>query len=193
MSPQDQKAFLTAVNSLTSAQKLTLYNFSARLLDGTRYSHGMDLLYEVIDRVLSGSREWKPNVPIGAFLHEAMRSVASVDRRHPSRRPISYEDWMESGFDAHREAENEFALSPEYLLMKQQEEEMSRAVLDGAKGRLTRHADALAVFSGLASAMPPAEIRKIHGMSESTYKAARARIVKDIRSHGMGSGIDRSA
>lgn len=185
MSPQDQEAFLDAVKSLTGPQMLTLYNFSARLLDGTRYSDGMDLLYEVIGRVLRGSRIWEPAVPIGAFLHEAMRSVASVDKRHPNRRPISYEDWMESGFDANREAENEYACSPEDLLMKRQEEEVRREVLDAAKGRLARHEDALAVFSGLASAMTPAEICKAHGMTERTYKAARARIVKDIHSHGL--------
>jgi hypothetical protein len=186
MSPHHQKAFLDAVVSLSGPQMLTLYNFPTRLLDGTRYSHGMDILYEVIGRVLRGSRIWETTVPLGAFLHEAMRSVASVDRRHPGRRPLSYEDWMESGFDAQREAENEFACSPEDLLMNRQEKAARRAVLDAAEGRLTGHEDVLAVFSGLAAAMSPTEICEAHGMTKQTYKAARARIVKDIRSHCRG-------
>ena len=94
MTPQEKKDFLSAVESLTSAQRLMLYNFSRSRIAWNRYTSGMDLLHETIDRVLSGSRAWNRRVPIGAFLHEAMRSVLSIDTRNPDRRPLSYEDWM---------------------------------------------------------------------------------------------------
>lgn len=184
MSPQDQQDFLDAVKSLTEPQKLTLYNFSAKLLDGTRYSNGMDLLYEVIDRVLSGSRRWNSNIPIGAFLHECMRSVASVDWRRPGGRPISYEDWMDAAPNELRDSGSEFASSPEEMLMKRQEEEIRRAVLEASKNRLARNDDAQALFKALAAEMTPAEARDAHGLSERAYKAARERITKDIRIHG---------
>lgn len=185
MKKEDQVAFLDAVKNLDDKQKLTLYNFSANLLEGSGYSSGMDLLYEVIDRVLSGSRAWRQEIPIGAFLHEAMRSVASVNRRCADQRPLSFEDWMEVGVESNREPDDEFALSPEEMLMKRQEEEIRRETLDAAKVKLGHNKHALALFRGLAEHMTPAEIRKEYGMSESNYKAARARIAKEIRSQGL--------
>lgn len=184
MSPQDQQDFLDAVKSLTDPQKLTLYNFSAKLLDGTRYSNGMDLLYEVIDRVLSGSRRWEKRVQIGAFLHESMRSVVSVEWRRPTARPISYEEWMDAAPNELRDSGSEFAVSPEEMLMKRQEDEIRRAVLDASKNRLARNENAQAVFKALAAEMTPAEAREAHGLSERAYKAAREQITKDIRTHG---------
>lgn len=181
MTPQDQEDFLDAIKNLTDRQKLTLYNFSAKLLEGTRYCCGMDLLSEVVDRVLSGSRAWRRSVPIGAFLYKAMLSVASVDRRRASHRPLSWEDWMERGADAIGEAENDFARSPEEALIARQEAAERRAILDEAEKRLAANKDALAVFRGLSSDLSPAEIREVHGLTELVYKAARAQIAKEAR------------
>ncbi len=186
MNRNDQEDFLDAVSALEDKQKLTLYNFSARLLEGTRYSCGMDLLYEVIDRVLSGSRVWRRDIPIGAFLHESMRSLASVDRRAPDRRPLSFEDWMTTAADAGREPYDAFALSPEETLIKKQEELALREVFDAAKSRLAHNENALIVFRALAEEMTPAETREAYGLSEAEYKSARARIAKVIRAQGAG-------
>lgn len=184
--PETRREFFDAIHSLDIKQELTLYNFSSKLLEGTQYGSGVDLLHEVIIRVLDGSRGWRRDISIGSFLHESMRSVASVDTRHPQRRPLCYEDWMEVGLASTRENDNEFACSPEELLIQRQEEEIRREVLGGAKERLARDQDAMAVLQGLAREMTPAEIRKAFGITEPDYKAARARIANDLRAHGHG-------
>lgn len=141
----------------------------------------------MIGRVLKGSRKWRRDIPFGAFMHEAMRSVVGVEKRHPERRPVSFDDWMEVGDDADRDCENEFACTPEAMLIKQQEGERRRKVLDVAKSRLSHDKVSLDIFSGLAQEMTPAEIRKAYGISERGYKAARARIAKEVSSKASGT------
>ena len=188
MTPQDQKAFLDAVKNLTERQKLTLYNFSTKMLAGTRYSNGADLMHEAIDRVLSDSRDWKRDICIGAFLYKAMESIVSVDHRkkQKNQKQVPYEDWMESIPAVGLEVENEFTLTPEELFEKRQEEKIRRDVMSAARRRLAYDLDAQAVLSGLANESTPAEVRKARGMSEQAYKAARERIAKDIKTHGKG-------
>lgn len=186
LNQQETEEFFDTLGALDQKQNLTLYNFSAQLLDGSGYTSGIDLLHEVIERILKGSRKWRRDVPFGAFLHEAMRSVAGVEKRNPQRRAISYEDWMEASGDDDNETENEFACTPEELLMKRQEERQRRDAIDGAKTRLAHDKETLAVFSGLAEQMTPAEIRKAYKIGERAYKAARARIAKEMRSNILG-------
>ena len=186
LNQEQAKEFFEAFGSLDERQKLTLSNFSAPLLAGSGFSSGTDLLHEVIIRVMDGSRAWPRHVPMGAFLTWAMRSVAGVDKRHPERRPVSYEDWMEMGDDSDFDCGNEFSCTPEEMLIKRQEEDDRREVLDGAKRRLSHDKVALDIFSGLAQEMTPAEIRKAYGISERGYKAARARIVKEVSSKACG-------
>lgn len=183
LNQEQVKEFFTALEQLDDRQKLTLHNFSAPLLAGSGFSSGTDLLHEVIIRVLEGSRAWPRDVPFGAFLNWAMRSIAGVAKRHPERRPVSYEDWMEVGADSDFECDNEFACTPEEMLIKRQEDEHRREVLDGAKRRLSHDKVASDILIGLENEMTPAEIRKSHGINERGYKAARARITKGIGSH----------
>lgn len=187
MTPQDKIDFLNAVQSLTSAQRLTLYNFSHNRIAGSRYTSGMDLLHETIDRVLSGSRTWNRSVPIGAFLHEAMRSVLSIDTRHPDRRPLSYEDWMEAGFDATRSETAEYGSTPEDLLERRQGADLRQEALNASKARLAHCGHAQAVFDGLSSCLTPAQIRQANGLTEKEYKAAHERIRRDLKVHGLGA------
>ena len=183
LNQEQAKEFFDAFGSLDERQKLTLSNFSAPLLAGSGFSSGTDLLHEVIIRVMDGSRAWPRHVPMGAFLTGAMRSVAGVDKRHPERRPVSWEDWMEVGDDSDFDFGNEFACTPEEMLIKRQGEDHRREVLDGAKRRLSNDKIASNILNGMEREMTPAEIRKSHGIDERGYKAARARIAKEISSH----------
>ncbi|MBT1517494.1 hypothetical protein KIP88_45225 [Bradyrhizobium sp. SRL28] len=48
---------------------------------GLRYHDTDDLLYEALDRILSGRRLWPSEVPLPAFLSQVMRSIASQWRQ----------------------------------------------------------------------------------------------------------------
>lgn len=182
LTQEQAKEFFAALEALDERQRLTLHNFSAPLLAGSGFSSGIDLLHEVAIRVLDGSRAWRRDIPFGAFLHGAMRSVAGVAKRHPRRIPVSYEDWMEVNDDSDFDCGNEFGCTPEEMLIKKQEEDGRREVLDGAKRRLSHDKVATDILSGMEQEITPADIRKSHGINERGYKAARARIAKEISS-----------
>ncbi|MFG3594524.1 hypothetical protein [Bradyrhizobium sp. RDI18] len=55
---------------------------------GLRYHDTDDLLYEALDRILSGRRLWPSEVPLPAFLSQVMRSIASQWRQEDRREPL---------------------------------------------------------------------------------------------------------
>lgn len=55
---------------------------------GLRYHDADDLLYEALDRILSGRRLWPSEVPLPAFLSQVMRSIASQWRQENRREPL---------------------------------------------------------------------------------------------------------
>ncbi|WP_439364238.1 RNA polymerase sigma factor [Bradyrhizobium sp. DASA03005] len=65
---------------------------------GLRYHDADDLLYEALDRILSGRRLWPSEVPLPAFLSQVMRSIASQWRQEDRREPLR-EDETEQIFD----------------------------------------------------------------------------------------------
>ena len=183
MPQREREDFYKAFKALKDEEKMILYNFSTKMLQGTRYESGFDLLNEAIDRVLRGSRTWERSIPLTAFLYETMRSIASIDTRYPERRPLSYEDWLDGSCDTTARPDNEYSLSPEELLCRRQETERAARTISESKARLSNDAKAIAVIDSISRDMTPAEARKEYGMSEKDYKAARERFANDIRAN----------
>lgn len=182
MTPKEKNEFLNAIEALGQKQMLILANSFARKVDGTRFSSGMDLLSETMGYVLDGSRTWKRDIPLGAFLHEAMRSILSIERRRPDKRPLAYEDWMD--VDRDLDTPTPYGSSPEeYLIYLETQAEAEQAIQE-ARNRLSRDPEAQMLLSSDALGVKAAEVRKLCGISEKAYKAARDRIARDIRSHG---------
>jgi DNA-directed RNA polymerase specialized sigma24 family protein len=182
--PQGEREdFYKAFIALKDEEKMILYNFSSKMLQGTRYESGFDLLNEAIDRVLRGSRTWERSIPFTAFLYETMRSIASIDTRYPERRALSYEEWLDSSCDTTARPENEYSQSPEELLCRRQETQRAARTISESKARLSNDAKAIAVIDSISRDMTPAEARKEYGMSEKDYKAARERFANDIRAN----------
>ncbi len=181
MTPQEKSDFFDAIEGMDDDTRLSLCNFSAKRLEGSRYDSGTDLLHEAIDRVLSGSRAWERSIPIGAFLYEAMRSIVSVDRRDRKRVSIPIEFCEEAQLRARDDRDDEFSRTPEEMLEARQEQEIRREVLAAAKAGLAHDADAQAVLDGIRKGMEPAEIRAAHALGELAYKSARGRIAMEAR------------
>ena len=179
MNPKEQHDFLNAIDALGQKELLILINGFSRQVIGTRYSCGMDLLHETMNRVLAGERQWRKDIALGAFLHEAMRSVLSVDTRGSKFRPLSYEDWMSPTVDG----PEDFGAPPETLLLRVEEMAQARKAIEDAKSRLSDDAEAHQLLRSESLNLTPAEAREFFGMSEKTYKAARERIARDIRAH----------
>jgi len=183
MSKSEREVFYNALIAIIVKGKIPLCNFSAKRLEGTRYDTALDLLNEAIDRVLRGTRKWEPNVPLAAFLHQTMRSIASVDRRYPVRRALSYEEWIDGWCDCTERPENEYTLSPEELLCKRQDEERFARTIAASQVRLANDTKALAVIESITRCITPTEARKQYSMTEKDYKSARDRLANDIKSN----------
>ncbi len=184
--PKDEREdFYEAFIALIVEEKVPLHNFSAKMLEGTRFDTALDLLNEAIDRVLRGTQKWEPNVPLAAFLHETMRSIASVDRRYHVRRALSYEEWFDGWCDCTGRPENEYSMSPEELLCRRQDEEQAASMIMESKSRLNNDAKALAVIESITRDMTPSEARKLYSITEKDYKSARERLANDIRSNAQ--------
>lgn len=180
MPRHEQIEFLDAIKAMSEKQKVILYNDFAKRIQGTRYSDGMDLLSEAVERVLSGSREWNRKIPIGAFLHEVMRSVLSIDTRGNRERPLSYEDWMEIEHDERAE----YACSPEELAIQRQEHERTLRIIVESRHRLSGDSKAQIFFDSVSADMQPKEARRTFGLDEKDYKAARDRVRRDLHANG---------
>lgn len=184
MPRHEQIEFLNAVRDMGEKQKLILLNDFAKRIHGSRFSDGFDLLSEAVERVLSGSREWNRKVPLGAFLHEAMRSVLSVDTRGNRAKHLSYEDWMET----ERDEAAEYGSSPEELVIRRQEHELTIRIIVQSRQRLSNDSAAQVFFDSAAADMDPKEARRAFGIDEKAYKAARARVRRDLRSNNPFQG-----
>ena len=179
MTPLEQTQFLNAIEALGQKQTLILVNAFSKKISGTRFSCGMDLLSETLGHVLDGSRTWRRDIPLGAFLHEAMRSVLSIDRKRGDKRPLSYEEWMEAAPDLGDPTP--YGSSPEELLIYLEEKALAMAAIADARRRMASDEHAQ-ILLGEALDMKAGEARKAFGIGERAYKAARDRIARDMRS-----------
>ena len=184
----EQIEFLNAVRDISEKQKLILINAFSKRIHGSRFSDGFDLLSEAVERVLSGSREWNRKVSIGAFLHEAMRSVLSVDTRGSRVKHLSFEDWMET----ERDEAAEYGISPEELAIRRQEHELTIKIIVESRQRLSGDIAVQVFFDRAAADMNAKEARRAFSIDEKAYKAARARVRRDLHSNANFSAIDRA-
>ena len=179
MTPKEQHEFMAAVSAMGPKEMIVLINGFSKQVDGTRFSCGRDLLHETISRVAFGDRAWRRDIPLGAFLHEAMRSVLSVDTRATKSRPLSFEDWMSPAVDD----ADAFGAPPEAMSIRAEEIAQARIAIDEARKRFAQDEAARQLLSPESLDLTPAQTRKEFKMSEKTYKAARERIARDIRAH----------
>ena len=179
MTSEEEHAFLAAIDALGTKELLILVKGFSRQVVGTRFSCGLDLLHETLFRVLSGKRQWRKDIVLGAFLHEAMRSVLSVDTRAGTLAPLSYEEWMaptDYGPD-------EFGAPPETLLLRKEDMAQARQSIEAARKHFTHDEAAHQILRSESLDMTPSETRDAYGISKKAYKAARERIARNIRTH----------
>ena len=183
--PRNEKIeFLNAVRDMGDKQKMILHNDFAKRIQGSRFSDGFDLLSEAVERVLSGSRIWNRKIPLGAFLHEVMRSLLSVDARGNRAKHLSYEDWIET----ERVDGAEYGNSPEELAINRQARELTVKIIVESRQRLSGDSKAQIYFDSVAADMDPKEARRTFGIDEKSYKAARERVRRDLRANGHFPG-----
>ena len=131
-----------------------------------------DLLHEAIARLLEGTRQWPRDVPLVAFLHGTMRSIASDHWRRLERPVVVAESEMGAGGEVDGSVVGN---APD--VANQPERRVSAAETLARIEEVFRGDDeALKVLAGMASGKSPKEIQEETGMNETRYASTQRRI-----------------
>jgi RNA polymerase sigma-70 factor (ECF subfamily) len=137
-----------------------------------------DVLNEAIARVLDGSRQWPPRVPILAFLSGVMRSICDDLRRH-ARREFALLVRREDFADPSAPGEATESLpDPERVLAAAQ-------ALSAVYRLFAADPSALKIIAGLADGLTASEICRTYAMSEREYDTARKRMRRALLRGGL--------
>tara|TARA_R110002126_G_scaffold67489_1_gene170908 strand:- start:1797 stop:2369 length:573 start_codon:yes stop_codon:yes gene_type:complete len=180
VSNEVERAYLTsdefrvAVDSLTQSELLRLYKKGGYRAAGTGMT-GQELLNEAIVRTLDkGGRNCPTDVPIAVFLGNAMRSIASSERKKFDREPAEGDANDESTVIGRAASE---AADPEA-------QAISKMNLEKVCGKLQAifkdDPQAEAIVIGDMEGWGPTEIKELEPMDDNSYAAARRRVRRKI-------------
>jgi DNA-directed RNA polymerase specialized sigma24 family protein len=128
-----------------------------------------DVLNEAIVRVLDGSRQWRPGVPLLAFLSGVMRSICD-DHWRRARREFSRDELDPQA--------SEETPDPERTLAAAQ-------ALAEVNRLFASDPCALKIITGLAEGLDAREICRQYGLSEREYDTARKRMRRALLRCGL--------
>ncbi len=163
--PRDVSAALAALSEDDLLRLRELARLRARSLPGgTSWS---DLLHEAVVRVLAGTRQWPPGVPLLAFLAGVMRSLCDEQwRRHRLQESLCTSATADGAHDPERVYAAAEALSSLYRLF-------------------AADAEVMKVITGLTHGMTAEAIRRQYGLTEVQYDTARRRMRRAMLRHGL--------
>jgi DNA-directed RNA polymerase specialized sigma24 family protein len=167
-----------AIHSLSDADLVRLKALARLWARGLPGGVGWaDVLHEAIARALDGSRKWPPDVPILAFLSGIMRSICD-DQWRRARRELEVLVRGEDLADLCASGDEVKSPSPERVVAAAQ----SLAAVDRL---FAGDPLALKIIAGLAEGLTPAEICKLHRMSERQYDTTRRRMRRALLRCGL--------
>ena len=167
-----------AIHALSDADLVRLKALARLWARGLPEAVGWaDVLHEAIARALDGSRKWPPGVPILAFLSGIMRSICD-DHWRRVRRELEVFVRGEDLTDVCASGAAATSPSPERVVSAAQ----SLAAIDRL---FSADPLALKIIAGLAEGLTPAEICKLHGMSEREYDTTRKRMRRALLRGGL--------
>lgn len=171
--PQASTAELIAAwRGMTDHDLMILRKMAKKLIGGTPFTEPLDLMHEAFDRCLDGRRNWPMNVGFSVFLGNAMRSIASAERRHAKLREEVQDELLQ------RAGELAIVPSAEEQAIFFEELDLTRKAVDDLMAKLQGDEAAQKVLSGMVAGLSPKEIREAVHMDAKAFAAARTRIAR---------------
>lgn len=182
MKPHTIDDFFDAFRAMPSSDYTQLKLQANRLVGGTTYTHGMDLLHEAVDRTLSGERTWPPGIPLVTFLYNAARSIAHASRTSANvrMRKIEYQHDVDDIWPDDEKCSGEVE-STEAIAIARERYRLCEQAVCSVREAMANDPIGLLVLAGILSDMTPAEMRATHRLRESVIKAARQRVHTHIK------------
>ena len=166
-SPQDAAIAFAA---LSTADHIRLGRIAQLRARGLPEVDWRDLLQEACARALDGTRRWPLDVPFLAFVSQSIRSVASEAWQ---RRRVLAASGGQDGSEATSHAVADDAPDPERQLV-------ARDLLQRLQALFTDDPAALAILTGLAEGLSPAEIQLRAALTATAYDSARRRMRRTL-------------
>lgn len=176
-----QQDFFDAYERLPEKRKLLLEVYAERRVGGTPYSSGMDLLHEVIAKILAGERKWPPGLDLGMFLAGCLRSVANNSRTRAEASNVHLEALDKEDNWRSTRARYEPAISAEEAALLNERNALSHQAVNFVKATLGRDDEGLQVLEGMMAGLDPKDMRNAFDMHELSFKAARQRVMNRLK------------
>jgi DNA-directed RNA polymerase specialized sigma24 family protein len=176
--------FFDAFKRLSDDEKLLIERFAYRYHQGTTFSSPLDLIHEVIGKIIDGERHWPRHVNLAVFIASTVRSVASNSRKKSDQFNITLEDLEEE--EAEGEAlRYEPTMSAERVALLNERGAIAAKAVDFAKATLQSDTEGLQVLQGMVSGLEPTEMCSMFGLNAAAFKAARQRVVTRLKLFGQ--------
>ena len=169
--------FQQAFAGLNKIERVGLSQLAKRLASGASgFSCGEDLLSEAVVRTLNGRRNWPLDVPVEAFVANAMRSIVYDERESKDMSARDFDFDLAERNSTSADAWQAPPPTPEELALARERHELGRAAIDHARRTLQSDTEALNVLEGIAADLTAKELREAFGTDLVAFRAARERV-----------------
>jgi DNA-directed RNA polymerase specialized sigma24 family protein len=181
MRNKEQDKFFDAFARLTDAERLLLEVYAERRIGGTPYTSGMDILHEVIGKVLAGERRWPPDLDLAFFLAGCVRSVANNSRTRAETSNVAIDELGEEDEWRCSRPRYEAVASSEDVAILNERKELSHKAVKFVKATLGPDHEALQVLEGMMAGLDPKDMCAAFDMEFLVFKAARQRVANRLK------------
>ena len=183
MNDRTHQDFFDALARLTPQEKLLLDAYAHRCIGGTPFTSAMDIINEVIVKILDGDRHWPRDIELAVFIAGCVRSVASNSRHRAERSNVSIDSLGEND---HRSTPPQYepVMSAEDAALLNERTALTRKAVRFAKATLGKDEQGLQVLEGMVAGLGPQDMCGAFGMDPLAVKAARQRVVNRLKIFG---------
>lgn len=184
MKTKAQEDFFNAYQRMTEQERLLLEVFASRYIGGTPYSSPMDIIHEVIIKVMDGKRHWPADVDVAVFVASSVRSIASNSRNRAEMLNIPL-DALHEDDDCGMRARYEPVISTEDVVLLNERKAITQKAAKFAKATLRNDEQGLQVLEGIMAGLEPKDMCAAFGMAPDAFRAARQRVVNRLKIFGQ--------
>ncbi|RQO58496.1 hypothetical protein DBR47_12345 [Paucibacter sp. KBW04] len=184
MRTKAQDDFFNAFSRMNSKERELLEVFASRCIGGTIYTSPMDIIHEVIIRVMDGRRNWPPDVDLGVFIANCVRSIASNSRKLAEWSNLSLDALSEDDF-AEMRSHHAQTMSAEDVALRNERTGITHKAAKFVKATLGEDEQGRQVLEGMLVGLEPEEMCDAFNLSPAAFKAARQRVTSRLKVFGQ--------
>lgn len=173
-----------AIENLTTPNWNRLVKAAKSFLYGTGFSDANELINEALCRVLSGGRNWPPNVPFITFFINAMRSIADGERNLVYRaEEVLCTDLTNNDPELNIDPIENFGndkLSPETIIATEIERNLAEEDLKIIENHFKDNESVGWVLIAIEDQLSASEVIEISGLTKTQYESARKSLLRGL-------------